>query len=82
MCIQTIKSDDTRIPDHAKNQIVTLGNHESSVWKKADIFVLVLYNESSHIVITLAVKIGEWKIKRLQESILNYIWITLNTRAF
>ncbi len=56
MCILTIKRDENLLPQHAKSQIVVLGNHKDIVWSKSDKFVPVLCNESLCLLIIMAVK--------------------------
>jgi hypothetical protein len=56
MCILTIKHDENLLTQHAKSQIVVLGNHEDRLRSKLDKFASVLRGNSLHFLISMAIQ--------------------------
>jgi hypothetical protein len=58
MSVQTVKQDDRGDPVRAKTRVVALGNFEDIVWEKSNKYTLVLRDESSQLMTSMAVENG------------------------
>jgi hypothetical protein len=61
MVVQTIKHDENGLPVRAKTCIVTLGNYETTPWKKSEKHAPVLQKSSSRLLTSMAVEMGRVK---------------------
>jgi hypothetical protein len=58
MSVQMIKQDENRNPVRAKTRIVALGNYEETIWTKSEKYAPVPRDESSRLMISMAVERG------------------------